>query len=425
MTKSGAMLITFAWIMEIVGVTGGAINSTYTTFGDDLPTSFAGYIPAVPMAALAAAEFGRVPLASVVYTKHRLMQVVAVLGIIALGYIAVENWTFGFERVVNLRLKPVNAASGELQRAEAELSRLKDQLGHTASSGDRKRDELRVGIAQRDTSIAELSKQVNEEAEVHRTNLEGIREACRIIRDKCMVPRSQTEDTRYAAVVSRLGSDLEGQREDRKRLQSQIDALVSADAADTTEIDRKIVVAAAVVTEARRAKRAAADENQIYRLAANWYGVSTSDVTPRQFAMARWVFSTFSAIAVALAGSVAALVYYSSNRVPGRMSFLGRLAAKVARARRGYYARKRKPIKLEVAGPERVVYRDGKEPPVVIEREVVRPVDQIVLIPRWGISMPFHVNSLIRKGDRPHGAQPQEGNAEEFSSNVTQIKKAH
>jgi hypothetical protein len=39
-----------------------------------------------------------------------------VLGILALGYLAVENWTFGFERVVDLRLKPVNAASGELAR---------------------------------------------------------------------------------------------------------------------------------------------------------------------------------------------------------------------------------------------------------------------------------------------------------------------
>jgi hypothetical protein len=173
MTKSGAMLITFAWIMEIVGVTG-AINSIYTTFGDDLPTSIAGYIPAVPMVALAAAEFGRVPLASVVFNKHKLMQVIAVFGIVALGYIAVENWTFGFERVVNLRLKPVNTASRELQRAEAELSWLKDQRDHTSSSSDRKRAELRAGITQRDASIAELSEQLNEEAEVHRKNLEGM-----------------------------------------------------------------------------------------------------------------------------------------------------------------------------------------------------------------------------------------------------------
>jgi hypothetical protein len=424
MTKSGPILIIFAWAMEIIGVTGGAINSAYITFGGDLPTSLAGYVPAVPMVALAAAELGRVPLASVVYDKHRVMQAVAVLGILALGYVAVENWMFGFERVVDLRLNPVNAAASDLQRAEAELSRLKDQRGHIAASGRLKRNELRSGISQRDAGIAELTAQLGKEAEAHQKNLDGIREACRIIRDRCMVPRSQSEDGRYAAAVSRLGSELERQRDERKQLQSQIDELVSVDAADAAEIDRSIAAAGGIVTDARKTFRTAADGSQIYRLAASWYGVSTSDVTPEQFATARWVFSTFSAIAVALAGSVAALVYYARNRVPGSVSFFGSLVAKIARARRAYYARKRRPLKIEVPGPERVTYVNGKEH-VVVEKEVIRWIDKVVLIPRWGIWAPVYINSLIRKNDRARGAQPQDDNAEEFSSNVTPLKKAH
>jgi hypothetical protein len=425
MTKSGPILITFAWAMEIVGVTGGALNSTYTTFGDDLPTSLVGYIPALPMLALAAAEFGRVPLASVIYDKHRVIQAVAVLGILALGYLAVENWTFGFERVVDLRLKPVNAVARDVARAEAELSRLKDQRGHQVESGGQKRQELRTGIGQRDAGIAELTAQLGKEAEVHQKNLDGIREACRIIKDRCMVPRSQAEDTRYAAAVSRLGSELERQREERKQLQSQIDELVSVDAADAAEIDRSIAAAEGVVTDSHKAFRAAADGSQIYRLAANWYGVSTSDVTPKQLATARWVFSTFSAIAVALAGSVAALVHYARNRVPGGLSLFGSLVAKIARARRACYARKRRPLKIEVPGPERVIYRDGKEPPVVVEKEVVRWIDRIVLIPRWGIRMPFHINSILGKGGQSSGASPQESTEGPAVSNVMQLKKAN
>jgi hypothetical protein len=432
MAKSGPILIIFAWTMEIIGVTGGAINSMYTTFGDDLPTSVAGYIPAVPMVALAAAELGRVPLASVIYDKHRFMQVVAALGILALAYLAVENWAFGFERVVDLRLKPVNASAGELQLAQAELSRLKGQREYITESRTQKRTELRTGISQRDASIAEITAQIANEAEVHQKNLDGIREACRIIRDRCMVPRSQAEDSRYAATVSRLGSELERQRDERKRLQSQIDELVSADAADTAEVDRLIATAEGVASKARKAFRAAADGNQIYRLAANWYGVSTSDVTPEQFAVARWVFSTFSATAVALASGVAALVYYARDRVPGGISFLGRLATKVARARRAYYVRKRRPLKIEVAGPERVIYRDGKEPPVVIEKEpvvvekeVVRRIDQIVLIPCRGIRMPFHINSIIRNIGRSSGVSPHDGAASEVASNVMTLKKAN
>ena len=425
MTKSGQILITFAWAMELIGVTGGALNSMYTTFGDDLPITLAGYIPAVPMVALAAAEFGRVPLASVIYDKHKVMQAVAVLGILALGYLAVENWTFGFERVVDLRLKPVNAAARELARVEAELSRLKDQRDHLAASSGQKRNELRTGISQRDAGVADLTAQLGKEGEVHQKNLDGIREACRIIKDRCMVPRSQAEDSRYTAAVNRLGSELERQRDERKQLQWQIDELVSVDAANAANIDRSIAAAAGIVTDARKTFRTATDGSQIYRLAANWYGVSTSNVTPEQFAMARWVFSTFSAIAVALAGSVAALVYYARNRVPGSASFFGSLVAKIARARRAYYARKRRPLKIEVAGPERVIYQGGKEPPVVVEKEVVRWIDRIVLIPRWGIWTPFHVNSIIGKGDQSSRALPREGAEGVVASNVMPLKKGN
>jgi hypothetical protein len=419
MIGKGTILIVFAWAMEAVGVTGGIVNSTYTTFGDNLPNTFAGYIPAVPMVALAVAELGRVPLASAIFNKHKLIQGITIVGIMALGYLAAENWTFGFERIVDLRLKIVNAASRELSRADADLAALVERRKQMTT----KRDELRRGINQRNNSIAELSKQLSQEAEVHQKNLEGIREACRIIRDKCIVPRSQAEDSRYVAEVTRLSADLALQREQSRQLQTQIDELVSRDASELTNLDQKISTAAASAEEARKSLRSAADGNQIYRLAANWYGVSTANVTPEQLATARWVFSTFSAFAVALAGSIAALVYYARNRIPGAPPLLGGLIAKVARARRAYYARKRKPLKVEVMGPERVIYRDGKEAPTVVEKEVVRFIDQIVLIPRWGIRNPIHINALFRRNGRNRGDYPQDEDSGEVMSNVTLLGK--
>jgi hypothetical protein len=294
-----------------------------------------------------------------------------------------------------------------------------------AASGRQKRNELRTGISQRDAGIAELTAQLGKEGEVHQKNLDGIREACRIVKDRCMVPRSQAEDSRYAAAVKGLGSELERQREERKQLQAQIDELVSVDAGDAADIGRSIATSEEIATDARRAFRTAVDGSQIYRLAANWYGFSTSDVTPEQFAMARWVFSTFSAIAVALAGSVAALVYYARNRVSGGVSFLASLVAKIARARRAYYARKRRPLKIEVPGPERVIHRDGKEPPIVVEKDVVRWIDRIILIPRWGIRVPFHVSSIIGKDDQSPRALPHDSEDGAVVSNVMPIKKAN
>src|SRR5262249_2385382 len=157
--------------MEIVGVSGGVINSIYTTFGQDLPKTPTEWIPAVPMVALAVAELGRVPLASAIFDKHKLMQGIAMLGILALGYLAIENWTVGFERIVDLRLKVMNAARGELARADAELSALVERRKQMTTSNSQKRDELRRGIDQRDGSIAELTAQLSKEREVHQKNL--------------------------------------------------------------------------------------------------------------------------------------------------------------------------------------------------------------------------------------------------------------
>jgi hypothetical protein len=240
-----------------------------------------------------------------------------------------------------------------------------------------------------------------------------------------MVPRSQAEDSLYADEAGRLNDQLVRQREERKQLQSQIDGLVSVDARRVAELNLKVGAAAGAVAEARQALRRAADRNQIYRLAASWYGVSTSDVTAEQFATARWVFATFSAVAVALAGSIAALVYYARTRVPGAPSLIDLLVAKLARARRAYYARLRKPLKIQVAGPERVIYREGREPPVIIEKIIEKYVDrwrdQIVLIPRWGIKAPLHVNALI--GGAGFSAGPTDSSPANVNSNIMPLKK--
>jgi hypothetical protein len=427
-TKRGAAgglsLIIFAWVMEIIGVTGGAINSAYMTFGDQLPSTIIGYVPAIPMVALAAAELGRVPLASAFYSKYFLIQLVAIIGILSLGYIAIENWTFSFERIVDLRLRTLNVASRDVQLAISEASGLREQQSQLRQNSEAKRNELRDGIRQRNANITDLTLQLAKDAEIHQKNLEGIREACRIVRDKCIVPRSQEEDTRYRDVAQKRGAEIEQYRAEQLRLQSEIDQLVKVDAEALAELGRKIAEADELVNQSKKAFRSAADGNQIYRLAANWYKVSTSDVTPEQFAVARWAFSTISAIAVALAGTVAALVYYAGNRGAADGSRIFKAISALSRARRAYYARKRKPIKVEVPGPERIVYRDGKEQ-VVVEKEVVRFIDKIVLIPRWGIHRPFFVNAFVRGGEQRSDTQSGDGVGDQIASNVTQMKRAH
>jgi hypothetical protein len=76
-----------------------------------------------------------------------------------------------------------------------------------------------------------------------------------------------------------------------------------------------------------------------------------------------------------------------------------------------------------VPGPERIVYRDGKEL-VPVEKEVVRFIDKIVLIPRWGIHRPFFVNSLVRRSEQRSDSGSENENGD-YGSRVTQLKRTH
>jgi hypothetical protein len=88
------------------------------------------------------------------------MQGIAILGLMSLGYLAVENWTFGFERIVDLRLKTVNSANRGLSRAEADLAALLKRREQVVKTNGAKREELRRGVDQRDASISELTNQL-------------------------------------------------------------------------------------------------------------------------------------------------------------------------------------------------------------------------------------------------------------------------
>jgi hypothetical protein len=332
------------------------------------------------------------------------MKIVALLGIMALGYLAFENWTFGFERIVDLRLRPVKAALQSLSISELELKSAQQQRDRDATDSKGKREELGTSLSEWDKGIEQTKSQIEQESKAHQENLVQIREACRLIRDRCMVQRSKDEDSRYANEVSRLNDELARQRSERNKVQSEIENLTRTDAEVVRILNQRVVAAESKLKDSRQEFRAAAEANQIYRLAASWFGVNIVDVTQEQFAAARLVFSTFSAIAVALAGTVAALVYYSHDRIPGSPSVLATLFRPLLRARRAYYARKRKQLVVKVPGPERIEYRDGQAPPaapIVVEKEVPRFIDRIILIPRFGIRFPVYLNRLFRGDESP------------------------
>lgn len=401
------LLIIYAWVMEIVGVGCGVLNAGYTTFGDKFPDTIWGYVGAIPMVVLAVAEMGRVPIASAFYRRGKVIRCLCLLAIFALSYLAIENWTIGFERLFSTRLSDVMTAASAVARAEADQLSLESEDDQGASA--RKREELRTGVTAREASIAALANQVKAVSEAHGQNLVNIGQQCKLVQGACIRPRSELEDRRYQAEIAQLNSMKVTEEQEKARLQAEIDELVKSDAHGAAMLAQRRVAAKAVVNATREELRRVADNNPVYRVAASWF--RTDQLTQEQFAIARWWFATISAVAIALTGSVAAFVHYARAFVPGSSSLVGVQVAKMARARRAYFARKRKAVIREVPvfkdGKE-YIFRDGKE--VVVE-QVVRYVDRIVLIPHWGSGLVKYINALWWNGQtRPAQEQPANDN---------------
>jgi hypothetical protein len=344
----------------------------------------------LPMGMIAIAELGRIPLASLLFRRHKAVQAVALVGIVVLAGLAFENWTFGFERIVELRLKPVSAASLVVAKAEAKLKDLEQARSNAATGDAKRRDELRD-----DFKNVEASTQA--ENENHLKTLAEIRKTCAIVKEKCANQQQDKEKLEHQKKLKKL----EEQRDD---LRDQIKKLVNSDRGDTKKIEADITAASSEISDAKKARAEHISQNQIYRLAAMWYRTKAADITDAQFEFVRFWFSIFSALAVALAGTVAALVYYAKDPILGRPLLL----AKLVNAGRAYYARKRKTIYRDVP-VEKIIYRDGKEPPTIVKEEVVKWIDRIVLIPRWGVRTPVHVNSLI-KDEKPNVIEMKKAN---------------
>jgi hypothetical protein len=253
-----------------------------------------------------------------------------------------------------------------------------------------------------------------------------------MVREICVQPQQDKERARHAKAIAPLD-------EQANKLRAKIAALTDSNREAAQKIEDDITAARGAVSAAKKAKAEQIGHNQIFRLAAMWYRVAPADVTAEQFEFVRFWFTVFSAIAVALAGTVSALVYYARQRIPGDSAWT-RLLTKMLRARRAYYARKRRPVyrvetvevekekivQVEKEVPvEKIIYRDGKEPPITVEVEKVKWIEKIVLIPRWGwLRYPIHINGLI-KDDVP--LAPLGGGVSSApppgAPNVTEIKR--
>jgi hypothetical protein len=278
------------------------------------------------------------------------MQAIAFIGIAFLAGLAFENWTFGFERIVELRLKPVSAANSVLTKAKANLKDLQRKHDNATTGDANRRKEL-------NDQLKDVQAQIKAEDERHANEMHEIPDRCKIVRERCTVPAANEENQRHDQQIKPL-------LKQRDELRAQNEKLINSDHEAAQKLLDEIAAANDAVSIAQKARDDQVRQNQIFRLAAMWYRVSSTEVTQKQFEFVRFWFSIVSAIAVSLAGTVFALVYYAKQRIAPE-SLLSRLVAKLLQSRQAYYARKRRPIYRDVPveiEKEKIIYQDREVP---------------------------------------------------------------
>jgi hypothetical protein len=342
----------------VVGVACGVVNSAYTTFGQHMPMSLVGWLPATPMAAIAATELLRVPLAQNIATNRATFsRLLGVVALVAVSSLAVENWIFGLERIVTLRLAEVTEAKTAQKLAKDKIADAVSHTGNAEMRGKEQREELAQRLKDRQVTIDAITKSREGADATHRANLVTIRETCITTPkgDNCSRDRSKEEDRRYADEIAKLNAQRDAAQQEIIDTQNSLDAMTGSDRANADAGSSEITRLQKDLADANGKVVAATEANQIYRLASMWFGVAPEAVADAQFAEVRAFFTAFSAFIIAGAGSIAAFLGTSVDRYQGdaRRTRLYQALRILVRRRRARI--KEKPVEVPKYA-DRIVY---------------------------------------------------------------------
>ncbi len=373
-------LLVVAWALELTGVACGVVNAALTTFPRAFPTTPVGWLPALPLVVLAMTELLRIPLAQAFQRRRSVVaRGLALAALLPICAIAFENWTFGIERIVTLRVAEVEPVREALRRAERAVASAEAERQRAEVAGREGRADLQKRIEEGRRQQEELGRQAEAAARAHRELLAEIGTQCMKIAGACLQPRSLAEDQRYAAERNALAAQSERVMAGIAAAERALQALATGPSTGASPGAPDAVAAAqAELAAARRAFAEEANQNQVYRLAAMVHGVAPEQLDDRQLALARGFFSLFSAAIVSLAGVLAALIAYWPERTGPSVT---EQAVKLLRGLRAWAGRQRRKVVRRVEVPvekivetvvEKIVPELVIEKPILVERNTVR-----------------------------------------------------
>jgi hypothetical protein len=200
--KSGNLIV-FAWGAELFGIALGVANSISLTFPKSLPENLFGWLPVLPVAILAAFELLRIPLAQAFQQAQQFMpRLLALIAMIALVGIALENWTLGLERTLNQRIHQAEQFRADHQDAQRAIAAREEANRRTKGAL-----ETEVLSARQELEVIET--QIAAEHRRHVDNMERVKDCLKLV-IVCYQAELNKENQRYDEAKKSLSQRRDG-----------------------------------------------------------------------------------------------------------------------------------------------------------------------------------------------------------------------
>jgi len=197
----------------------------YTAYGDNLPTRWWAWTPALATLLFLALDWTILPLAYFFATTRKIgLKIVLglMIGLVLFG--AFEGYFTATERLIQLRLKEITAYRVKVEHADKQVADLQAALDEAKRQNETDRadqagqsKDLTTQIAQKDAQIATAQTTLAGAASEHLKLMAEIKDGCLKVAYVCLKPQQGAERARYEGEKRDLQNQISARRQRRSR----------------------------------------------------------------------------------------------------------------------------------------------------------------------------------------------------------------
>jgi hypothetical protein len=280
----------------------------YTAYGDNLPTRWWAWTPALATLLFLALDWTILPLAYFFATTHKVsLKIVLGTMITLVLFGAFEGYFTATERLIQLRLKDITVYRMNVEDIDSEVK------GLEARRDEAKRQDASAGAAQANQSndlmkqIADINAQLTTDAQIHKEELKTIADTCMKIPQICYQPQTNAEQARYAKQIEPMQVRVAS-------LSDQLKTLHDKSGAGVADANAKLAEAYARQVAAHRTFDRAVQDSQVYRWAGALWNVPPREVTTGEANRVLDIFAAAVALSYVVAQALLAISYYGRHK---------------------------------------------------------------------------------------------------------------